>query len=139
MCSLSCPPELMWVSMSTFWQAGFGMELVLCVGWMSGCHLRLSPALSWRQTPCSSVQGSFRKCQSYGGMWRERLAKQKSKGSSSGNRAAESMQAGAPRVFTTTWMLAHILLNEKSQPCSELQECNSTLRICCPGLTTLFS
>lgn len=150
-CSLSCLPELIWVSMSAFWQAGFVMELVLCMGWMSECYLHSSPALSWRQTPCSSVQESFRKCQNYGGgegrygtrMWREKLVKQNSRRSSSGNGVAESMWAGAPRVL---WMLACILLNEKSQPYSELQGCNSTLRIwwlwkapelCCPGLTTI--
>lgn len=53
--------------MSAFWQEGFPVEPVLCVGWVSGCHQHLSPALSWRQTLCSSVQGSFRKCQSYWG------------------------------------------------------------------------
>lgn len=99
--------------------------------------LHLSPALSWRQTPCSSVQGSFRKCQSYGGEVGieqghgviDKLVKQNSKRIPLGNQVAESMQAEAPEVSTTMWMLAHILLNEQSQPHSELQGCNSTLRI----------
>lgn len=84
----------------------------------------------------------------WAGTWRDKLVKQNSQSSPLGNRVAESMQAGAPEAFTTMWMLAHILLNEKSQPCSELQGYNSTLRIwwlqkppelCCPGLTAVCS
>lgn len=91
------------------------------------CHLHLSLSLSWRQTPCPSAQGSFRKGQSYGGQvgikqgCEEINLPSRTAFPPLGNSVAESMLAGPPRVFTTTWMLAHILLNEKSQPCSELQ------------------
>lgn len=59
----------------------------------------------------------------------DKLVKQNSKRIPLGNQVAESLQAEAPTVFTTMWMLAHILLHEQSQPHSELQGCNSTLRI----------
>lgn len=124
---------------------GFPGELVLCMGWMSvpqAAACTCQAAWSWDWMPCSPVQGSFRKCQIYCGevgieqglsskAWRKKLVKQNSSRSPSetedGNWVAESTQGEDPRAFTATRMLTRILYNEKSQPCSELQGCHSTL------------
>lgn len=132
---------------SAFWQPGY----VYPAGFPRGAspvhwgNVRLRArraALGWRRMPCSAVWRSFRKCQGYCGevgieqgwsrkAWRKKLVKQSSKGSpletGDGNRVAEVTQGEDPRVFTAIWPMYCTM--KKSQSCSELQGCNSTLRI----------
>lgn len=123
-------------------------EPVLCMEWTSvpqAATCGYWAALSWRQMPCLSVWVRFRKCQICCGevgveqelsrkAWRKQLVKERTSKRSpfetgDGNWVAESRQGEDPKVFTTTRMLAHVLHKKTSQPCSELQGCNSTLRI----------
>lgn len=134
---------------SAFWQPGCVCPVGVSQGSKScawgerqgaaGC---LPCSSGHRQMPCSAVRRSFRKCQGYYGevgieqgwsrkAWRKKLVKQSSKGSpletGDGNRVAEVMQGEDPRVFTAIWPVYCTM--KKSQSCSELQGCNSTLRI----------